>query len=361
MTSEKLTLRWGIIATGLISSWFCTDLVLERPDSQANHIIQAIGSSSVEKGRDFAKRHLPNQAPTVYGSYKEVYADPAVDIIYIGTPHAFHKQNCLDAIKHGKHVLCEKAFALNAAEAREVLEAAKQKGVFVMEAMWTRFSPLVRSLQKVLYEDQTIGKVHRVFCDFAMDQNIAILGPESRLKNPALGAGSLLDIGIYSLTWTLLGLEPPLDSTNPTDGTRQQPKVIATQALSDGIDIATTMVLHYEDGRQGIATSHTSVKTSPIFCRIEGSKGAVEVEGWATSVPSSFTVKPLEGEASTFQVEKVGMGFYWEADAVAQDISAGRTQNARMTWAETIRVLGILDEVRRQGGARFPQDQDHIE
>src|ERR1700761_1781610 len=148
MSSPDLpTLRWGIIATGLISSWFVEDLVLSRSDAKARHIIQAIGSSSLEKGQSFAQKFIPHLSPTIYSSYAEVYADPSVDIVYIGTPHAFHARNCLDAIAAGKHVLCEKAFTLTAAEARRVLAAAADRGVFVMEAMWTRFYPLLRSLQ----------------------------------------------------------------------------------------------------------------------------------------------------------------------------------------------------------------------
>src|SRR6201996_7144002 len=141
------TLRWGIIATGLISSWFVEDLVLERNDAKARHVIQAIGSSSREKGEGFVKKYIPSVSPTVYDNYSDVYNDPNVDIVYIGTPHAFHKKNCLDAIAAGKHILCEKAFTITAKEAKQVLAVAEANGVFIMEAIWTRFNPLVLSLQ----------------------------------------------------------------------------------------------------------------------------------------------------------------------------------------------------------------------
>ncbi|KAM0275057.1 hypothetical protein ACHAQH_007618 [Verticillium albo-atrum] len=357
MSDQKPTLRWGIIATGLISSWFVKDIVLERADAKAKHIVQAIGSSSEDKGKKFVAEHLPGHSPTVYGSYEQVYADPNVDIIYIGTPHAFHKQNALDAIRHGKHVLCEKAFTLTTAETREVFDAAKAKGVFVMEAMWTRFFPLVRSLQKVLHEEKAIGKIHRTFCDFSMDQQIATRGPESRLKNPALGAGSLLDIGIYSLTWGIVGSEPPLGGAEGLKEAPEKPKVVAAQTLSDGIDVGTSAIFLYADGRQSIVTSNTSVKGAAEFCRVEGSEGTVVVEGIAASVPGSFTIKKLNGEEKKYDFERPGMGFYWEADAVALDIAAGRTESAIMPWSETVRVMELMDEIRRQGGARFPQDE----
>lgn len=352
--SEKPTLRWGIIATGMISSWFVADLVIDRPNAKANHIIQAIGSSSVEKGRSFVEQHLPGKSPTIYGSYEEVYAASDVDVVYIGTPHAFHKQNCLDAIRHGKHILCEKAFTLNAREAKEVFDAAKEKGVFVMEAMWTRHFPIIPALQKVLHEDKAIGKIHRAFCDFSLDQKIAERGPDSRLKNPALGAGSLLDIGVYSLTLVLLGLEPPVG----TQSSPETPKVVAAQSLSDGVDIATSTILLYQDGRQGIATCHAGMKSPRDFCRIEGSEGTVVVQGTAASVPSAFTVKKLGSEEEKYDFEWPGRGFHWEADAVALEIAAGRTESAVMPWSETIRVMEIMDEIRRQGGAKFPQDAE---
>lgn len=280
------TLRWGIIATGQISSWFVHDLTISRKDAKARHIVQAIGSSSLEKGEKFAREHIPTDVsplPTIYGSYEEVYLDQQVDIIYVGTPHAFHKRNCLDAINCGKHVMCEKAFAITAEEAREVFDAARRKGVFVMEAMWTRFFPLVQHLQSLIHKGAVVGNIHRVFCDLGLDMNIASLGQESRLKNPALGAGTLLDICIYSLTLGIMTLENQYHEDKERE--KPQPKIVAVQSLSDSVDMA-----------QGIFTSTTMAKTPDIFCRIEGTAGYITVEGGSASRPSSFTVyRKVEG------------------------------------------------------------------
>ncbi|EEU34936.1 uncharacterized protein NECHADRAFT_39702 [Fusarium vanettenii 77-13-4] len=348
------SLRWGIIATGQISSHFVQDLILERPDAPVRHIVQAIGSSSIEKGQAFASKFLPGFTPNIYGSYHECYRDPEVDIIYIGTPHALHKQNCLDAIAAGKNVLCEKAFTITAKEAIEVFEAARAKGVFVMEAMWTRHFPLVERLQQLLHKEGLIGDIKRVFSDFGLKMDIASLGHGSRLKNPSLGAGSLLDIGIYSLTWALLGLESEAKDQS------QAPTIVATQTLQDAIDIATAAILLYPDGRQGIITSSLEVKSDDAFCRIEGSHGHILVEGLGPSVPSSFTMdsKKQGLKAKRYDFEHPGMGFYWEADAAAAHILAGELESDRMPWSETVRVMKILDEIRRQGGARFPQDEE---
>jgi len=352
--SSLPTLRWGIIGCGWISTEVVKDLILTRPDAKANHVIQAIGCSSLSKGKEFVEKNIPHLSPTIYGSYQECYNDPEVDLIYIGTPHSFHKKNCLDAIAAGKHVLCEKAFTLNAAEANEVFVAAKEKNVFVMEGMWTRFFPVTQALQRLLHEEKIVGDIVRAFVDFGLDFDIKAKGSESRLKNLELGAGSLLDIGIYSLTWGLLCLDQHIGEE------AEKPKVVALQSLDEGVDSSTSMVLLYrKTGRQGILTSSFSVKSQPTFARVEGSKGTLYVEGQATSIPSSlrFVPKGKDDQEQVFEFEKPGSGFYFEADAVALDIQAKRTENAIMPWKETIRVLEILDGIRRDNGVVFPQEK----
>lgn len=356
--SDLPILRWGIVATGAISSAFVKDLVLVRPNAKAHHIVSAVGSSSSQKGEAFVAANVPNlyPSPQVYSGYEGVYTDQNVDIVYIGTPHAFHKQNCLDAIRAGKHVLCEKAFTLNVKDAREVFGAAKAQGVFVMEALWTRFFPLTQTLQRLLHDDKIIGEVHRVFADFSQDHKLDEKGMESRLKNPALGAGSLLNLGVYSTTWALLALDPRIGKD------AQNPSVKASQMLRDGFDVASTIVLQYpSSGRMGICTSTSLFKNpSKEFCRIEGAKGHVVTEGAFASKPEAFTVFAKNGDTKGQRHEfpmQSGEGFFWEADAVALDIAAGKLENDIMPWEETIRVLEIMDEVRRQGGARFEADE----
>lgn len=350
----------------MISSWFVSDLILQRPNAVAEHIIQAVGSSSVEKGNAFVVKHLSDLKPQVYGSYHDVYNDPSVDIVYIGTPNAFHKQNCLDAIAAGKHVLCEKAFTLNAKEAEEVISAAKAKGTFLMEGMWTRFRPLVTDLRHALFRDKVIGNVRRTFCDFSLAMNILEFDKESRMRNPALGAGSLLDIGIYSLTWGLLTLDAQIGEE------AECPTVLGTQTLTEGVDTTTSMLLLYPNsGRHGILTSSMDLKTGTAFARIEGTDGTITIEGSTASAPASFTVWPKttgseKGEVTGNLLEasggkkhvynEPGMGFYWEADAVALDIAAGRTEDGTMPLSETLRVIKLMDSVRSQGGAKFPQE-----
>ncbi|KAI9150623.1 D-xylose 1-dehydrogenase (NADP(+)) [Paramyrothecium foliicola] len=361
-SNETPTCRWGIITTGLISSWFVEDLLMPRSDAKAKHIIQAIGTSSIQKGNDFVAKYLkddPSQKPTIYGSYKEVYNDPNVDCVYIGTPHGFHKRDCLEAIAAGKNILCEKAFTINAAEAKEIFDAAKQKGVYVAEAMWLRHRPMVAELRKILYEDKAIGEVFRTTSDFQLDIDIASLPSTSRYKNLELGAGSLLDIGIYSLTWAILTLEPDAPAPRP------KPKIMAVQSFIDGIEVTTSLLLHYADtGRQGIVTSTTEKKKgSPaVIATIDGKNGFVEVEGHLPSHPHSFTVYPKwtgeqKPEGKKYDFKRQQQGFIYEADNTALDLAAGKKESSIMPWSETIRVMEIMDEVRRQGGTVYPVDK----
>jgi dihydrodiol dehydrogenase / D-xylose 1-dehydrogenase (NADP) len=135
---SELIVRSG---TGWVSSMFLRDLLTTRPDAKAKHTITAIGSSSIEKGTSFVEKlweKAPDKPkPQVYADYQGVYDDPNVDIVYIGTPHSLHRKNCLDAIEAGKHILCEKPFTINAKEAKDIVDAARKKGVFVMEGLFT--------------------------------------------------------------------------------------------------------------------------------------------------------------------------------------------------------------------------------
>lgn len=215
--------------------------------------------------------------------------------------------------------------------------------------------PLVRQLLKMVHEEKVIGEVQRVFCDFGLPVDIQKLPNDSRLKNPALGAGSLLDIGIYSLTWGLMLLDEGIA------GMAETPKVFSAQSISHGIDVATSILLLYpQNGRQGILTSTLGSKTDPIFATIEGSYGKIHIEGVAASVPSSYRVIPRDAssEPTVFKApHKFGRGFFYEADAVAIDIAAGRTQNDIIPWEESLRVMALMDGIRERGGAKFPQDR----
>ncbi|RPB05511.1 NAD(P)-binding protein [Choiromyces venosus 120613-1] len=294
----------------MIASWFVSDLVLERgSDARAKHIIQVIGPSSETKGKGFVEKYYPNSAPKVYGSYEAVYADPDVDCVYTATLHAFHHKNMLDTIAAGKNILCEKPVSINAREAEDMVKAAREKGFFLME----------------------------VLVDFGLEVETASLPPDSCLKNLALGAGALLDIGIYSRTWSDILLNPSATDT-PVISANTIP------APDAPIDLSDVIVMSYPRQRaQAILT-----------CTLK--KGSVVVYGPAASSPSGFVVTTKgPGKVWKCEYERAGGGFYYEADEVALDLAEGRKENGVMRLEVSLRMMRLMDEVRRQGGVVYPQ------
>lgn len=337
--------------------------MLHHEHARAKHTIHAVGSSSLAKGHAFAaKFRLPLDTTHIYDIYDHVYADPAVDCVYVGSPHAFHKRDCLAAIAAGKNVLCEKAFAINAREAREVFAAAAQKGVYVAEAMWLRHRPLVADLRRMLYQENMIGDVFRATSDFQLYIDLASLPPTSRYKDPHLGAGAMLDIGVYALTWMILLLDP----TAPRDGP-ETPAVMAAQSFRDGVEVTTSAVLQFPSTqRQGIllaTTERQNDEPDKVVATVDGTDGFVEVLGSAPSHPTSFVVYPRwtgsqKPPGKKYDYANAFQGFIYEADNTALDLQAGRKESEIMPWAETVRVMEIMDEIRRQGGTRYVQDEE---
>ncbi|KAG9237131.1 hypothetical protein BJ875DRAFT_454414 [Amylocarpus encephaloides] len=349
--SELPTLRWGIVGCGLISSWFVSDLVLDRLSPPMIHKIVAVGSSSRSKGEAFIAQHAPSATPAIYDSYEGVYKDPNVDIVYIGTPHSLHVKNAMGAINAGKHVLCEKPFTINAKETELILDAAKKKGVFLMEAVWTRFFPIASALQKLVHIDEVIGDVSRVFVDFSLDMPIASLPENARTRDISLGAGALLDIGMYAVTWASIILDQhPENNTEKVD-------VSSTMTINEGVDEVTTILLNYRALRaQAILTASMLSKGPEEFCRIEGSKGSIYIGGAAASKPAFLVIKIKDQAEKRIDFDVPGWGFHYEADAVANDIKEGNVENATMPWAESLRVMRLMDKVRGANGLMYPQD-----
>ncbi|KAH8601505.1 hypothetical protein B0O99DRAFT_606777 [Bisporella sp. PMI_857] len=363
------SLRWGILGTGWMSNMFVQDLLVLRPEALAKHTITAIASSSTEKAVNFVERTWRDSTapkPQLYNDYHGVYNNPDVDIVYVGTPHTLHKKNCLDAIAAGKHILCEKPFTINARDAKEVIDAARAKGIYIMEGVWTRFLPVISSLQEHLHIQKSIGTIQRVFVDFSLQMNLQDLPPTSRVKDPTLGAGALLDIGLYSLTLASLILgSGTVGDKHPT------PTVASSMAILDGIDYSNVVVLNYPQpsGPDSVAvcTSTVQHKGSPDFCTIEGSGGTITVFGPATSIPRGFRIRRDVDSSSgvnagdqaeeTLEFSHAGVGWHFEADAVAVDISLKRTESEIMPLAETLRMLTLMDMVRKEGGLVYPQDK----
>ena len=324
---EAPPLRWGILGAGGIAATFA-DALLARTRGE----VAAVGSRSRSRGEAFAAAH---GGGTVHDSYEALCADEAVEAVYVATPHSEHHQHALLAIEAGKHVLVEKAFTRNVTEAEEVFAAARERGVFVMEAMWTRFLPHISALHEVV-DSGEIGTVVGLAADhgqfFQHD-------PSSRLFDPALAGGALLDLGVYPISFAHDFLGAPEEVT-------------AVGSLTGaGVDAQVSAILTYAGDVQ--ATLHTTLLAmTPTVAAIWGTEGFVEVSGKFYR-PTSFTVHRRGAEPRhASYVEDHGL--HHEAAEVARRVAAGDTESPRMTWQGTLEVLRTLDEVRAQVGVRYP-------
>jgi predicted dehydrogenase len=320
-------IRWGILGAGHIAGAFA-DAVRAHTRAQ----LVAVGSRDRDRSERFATAH---GIPTTHLGYRDLVEDPQVDAVYVATPHSEHREHALLAIAAGKHVLVEKAFTRNAGEAEEVFAAARAAGVFVMEAMWTRFLPHVAALHQVL-EAGEVGEVVTLAADhgqhFPFD-------PASRLYDPALAGGALLDLGVYPVSFAhdLLGVPDAVHAV----GTLTQ----------TGVDGQISMILSYGERTQAVLSTTLWSKT-PTTATISGTEGVITVEG-SFYAPTSFQVRRRDGRSWTFQ-QPGSMGLQYEAAEVARRVAAGDTESPRLTWADTLAVLRTMDEVRAQVGVVYP-------
>ncbi|KAI0343246.1 NAD-P-binding protein [Trametopsis cervina] len=361
------TLRWGIIATGWISKTFVLDLLAdpkERDVSDVAHEVAAVGSRTIESAQKFIDAHALKTNAKAYGSYEELYADSNVDAIYIGTPHTMHYENARDALRAGKHVLCEKATTSNAAELRALLAIAKEKNLFFMEAMWTRFQPLVKDIKQVA-EEGSLGLPVVLHADLAGDFDIENIPKTHRILDPKLGGGALLDLGPYPMIWAVLGLyeHPANKGARPTSITGSILKTPLT-----GVDSSTTIVLNFTEHLQAQAILSCSI-TLPSHepgVTIRYRNGNIKVPA-PIYRPTSFTVeyfdKPGSGnvvrsETRTFRFS--GGGWYYEADEVARSIKDGKTESEVWGHDKSLLLMDVFDAVRKQGGYELPEGVEKV-
>lgn len=354
--SNLPTLKWGIIGAGQISGCFVSDLILDRPDARALHDIIVVGSRSLSKSQGFIAEHLSNSQTRAAGSYESVFEDEEVSAVYVGTIHTTHKELVLAAIAAGKHVLCEKPMALNRGDAERMIGAAREAGVFLMEAVWTRFFPIARELRRVVHEDLEIGEVHRCFADFGI-AGFAEVEASHRVKDIRLGGGALLDIGVYSVTWARMAMDGGVGEK------AQEMRTVGSQVIDEkeGVDYTTSAIITFPKtkGQAIISSTFWGAGTREIL-RVEGQAGVVRVFGKYASCPTRMVVSlngKAEEEERVYEPEKVGFGYYWEADAVAEDIAAGRRENEIMPLQETVNVMEIMDTIRQQNGLVYPQER----
>jgi len=322
-------LRWGVLAPGRIAGAFVD--ALHRNTRQR---LVAVGSRSVERAAAFAGNYGAERS---YGSYEQLVADPEVDVVYVASPHSEHHAQALLAIAAGKPVLVEKAFCRNAIEAREVVQAARSTGVLVLEAMWTRFLPQTDVLRQLL-SDGVLGDVITVLADHGQSFDP---DPTGRLFNPALAGGALLDLGIYPLSFSSFVLgEPDL--------------VIAAGRLTDtGVDGQVTITLGR--GASQCAVNTTLWARTPTTASISGTAGRVELSG-PFYAPGVLTLTGRDDRQLVRAPDPVTghQGLCYEAAHLATLVADGATESPLLPAEETVGVLSIIDEIRRQIGVTYP-------
>ncbi|MDR2722438.1 MAG: Gfo/Idh/MocA family oxidoreductase [Cellulomonadaceae bacterium] len=328
---------WGILGAGKIAASFTRGIVERTPMRVA-----AVGSRSVAKAHSFVDANVRavggsvDQHPAVaHGSYASLVADGGVDVVYVATPHSFHLDHALLAIEAGKHVLVEKPLTRSAAESRILLDAARQAGVFCMEAVWTRFLPHIVAARSAIARG-LIGQVKTIIADF--DVAFAY-DPAHRIFAPDLAGGALLDLGIYpiQLAHDLLGV--------PND------QVIRGTLAPTGVDDHVSLIYTWTGGQQAIL--HTSSRAAgAVAATIEGTEGRIVIPT-QFHAPANMTVVRDDGQRWDFTTP-VGEGKVYEAAAVARLIVAGETQSPRHPWADTLELAALLDEARAALGVVYP-------
>ncbi|WP_295821448.1 Gfo/Idh/MocA family protein [uncultured Microbacterium sp.] len=324
-------LHWGILATGGIAHAFTSDLRTAGLD------VTAVGSRRLDSARAFAEQYDIAHA---HGSYEELVADPDVDIVYIATPHPGHLENALLALDNGKHVLVEKPFTLNAAEAAAIRDKAAEKGLLAMEAMWTRYLPHMVRIREILAAG-TLGEIRVVSADHT--QKIST-DPAHRLNDLALGGGALLDLGIYPISFAIdvLGLPE---------------RITALARLSEaGSDAEVSTSFVHAGG--ALSTSVSSSRGAGMnVAQIVGTEARIEIDRvWYT--PTSFRVVSPDGDVlEEFTSEVPGRGMQFQAQAAERLVAAGADSPDILSIDETVAIMGVLDEVRRQIGVVYPGER----
>ncbi len=328
--------RWGILATGNIADAFVTDLALLEECE-----VVAAGARRQESADAFTARHGIDRA---YGDYRSLVEDPEVDVVYVASPHGLHREHAELALRAGKAVLCEKAFTINAAEADQLVTLARERGLFLMEAMWMRCNPLLRRLQQLVAAGE-LGQVRAAHADLGFHADVP---STDRLLDPALGGGATLDLGVYVLTLAQLFLGEPRE-------------VRATAVLSElGADLNLALALSYADG--GVASLTASLTSwVPGGAWIATDRGRLEIPDPFYSPDEATWVEVAadpddEPERQRVGVDRLGQGYTHEALEVVRCLRNGETESPLVPLDDTVAMMRLMDRVREQIGLRYDAD-----
>jgi predicted dehydrogenase len=327
-------IRWGILGFGHIAKKFAGDLKLVK-DAR----LVAIGSRSMPAAAAFAAAFPVEH---LHDSYEALAANPEVDVIYIATPHNLHYENTLLCLQHNKAVLCEKPFAMNSRQTRAMIDLAREKKVFLMEALWSKFLPQHRKLQELISEGR-LGNVKSVLASFGFKP---VSPMPARLYDPLLGGGSLMDIGIYNafMAISILG-KPDVVEASMTP-------------MSSGVDEQCAVLFKYNHGAlaQLFSTLATDLATEVDIC---GTQGRIRLT--SRFFDASARIELYTGKLDTREVIEIareeGFGYQYEARHVNDCLQKGLTESPVVSFADTLLLMEKLDTIREAAGIKYAADE----
>jgi predicted dehydrogenase len=326
------TIRWGICGTGRMANVVAAELA---ELSGSGPQLRAVGSRSREAAEAFAAHH---GIPRAHSSYAALARDPDVDIVYLATPPSLHCENALACIEHGKAVLCEKPFALNGAETARMIRAARDRRVFLMEAMWTRFLPAIAAVREVV-NSGSLGAIRLVIGGGGF---VPVHDPRLPLFDKALGGGVLLDAGVYLISLTSMLLGPPAE-------------VVARGKLGpSSVDEQDVILLNHAGGAQAVLYVSLATRRSPDL-EILGEKGRLRIEA-PVYRPTRLTLQHGDEAPAVSEHPVAGSGYRAELVEVTSALASGRRESLVMPLRETLSIMQTLDTVRATIGLVYPRE-----
>lgn len=326
-------IKWGILGCGKIARKFAADLRLV-----AGAELTALGARDLAQAEHFARDY---PARYLHGGYENLVRNDDVEVIYVATPHGLHHEQVLMCLEHGKAVLCEKALALNSRQVREMIQKAREKNLFLMEALWTKFLPHYQAVMALL-RDGLLGEIRSMTSTFGF--RVADPAPP-RVYDPALGGGSVLDIGIYNIFMTMAVLGRP-----------DHIEAYMTPAVT-GVDAQCSMVFKYHHGAIAQLLSSFLVQL-PTDAWIAGTQGSLRLTGrfYEPSTTIEYYPEKMDSRQVIPFLKEAGWGYRYQLDHVCACLRAGATESPIMSWADSLALMEVMDEVRAKAGVRYAVD-----
>lgn len=331
-------IRWGIMGSGIMANDFAKGL------KYAEHgKLVAVASRSMEKSQSFAKKYNISK---VYDSYSELTLDKDIDVVYIATPNSLHEEHSILCLNNNKHVLCEKPFATNKQAAQRVIKVAKERNLFCMEAMWSRFMPIIDKV-KLIIQSGKIGEIKMFTASFGKLKEFDL---NNNVYKKKLGGGCLLDLGVYPISLALYFLGHPIESKGflsfGESGVDEQASIMLKFPNGCQAFLSSNFNVNYENNIKIYGTSGVITVHEPMY---RAAKITINKYSYTDKLWKKILLKIQERYlGKTLNISVKGNGYNYEADEVAMCLKDGKIESPKMSWEDTLNVLEIVDKVKRE-------------